>query len=102
MALYPLQVEKILDRYDALVAIWRSAVRGMMDRRRASSTSSSPRPAVRRARRARVPARRRTSSLVRGWGGVTLAYASEQDAPAYRLNHEEVRSRSGRHLRREH
>ena len=30
-------------------------------------------------------------TLIRGWGGVTLAYRKRlQDAPAYRLNHEEV------------
>jgi NAD(P)H-flavin reductase len=30
-------------------------------------------------------------SLIRGWGGVTLAYRKRlQDSPAYRLNHEEV------------
>ena len=29
--------------------------------------------------------------MIRGWGGVTLAYRKRlQDAPAYRLNHEEV------------
>ena len=30
-------------------------------------------------------------SLVRGWGGVTIAYRKRMvDSPAYRLNHEEV------------
>ena len=29
--------------------------------------------------------------MIRGWGGVTLAYRKRlQDSPAYRLNHEEV------------
>ena len=95
-AYYPLQVEKTLDRYEALVAaqgedavrqgydaeereildeflIHGRAVRG--ERQRAAAAGEAP---------DFVP-------LVRQWGGVTLAYRKRlQDSPAYRLNHEEV------------
>ena len=47
-----------------------------------------------KAERARAKAAGETPNfidMIRGWGGVTLAYRKRlQDAPAYRLNHEEV------------
>jgi NADPH-dependent glutamate synthase beta subunit-like oxidoreductase/NAD(P)H-flavin reductase len=95
-AYYPVQVEKTLDRYDVLVAkVGVDAVRSAYDaeeleildeflahgravreeRLRASAAGDAP---------DFVP-------LVRAWGGVTLAYRKRMhDAPAYRLNHEEV------------
>jgi NADPH-dependent glutamate synthase beta subunit-like oxidoreductase/NAD(P)H-flavin reductase len=95
-AYYPVQVEKTLDRYDVLVAKGGvDAVRSAYDaeeleildeflahgravreeRLRASAAGDAP---------DFVP-------LVRAWGGVTLAYRKRMhDAPAYRLNHEEV------------
>ena len=97
LAYYPLQVEKILDRYDALVA----AV-GASARPRARSTprsgrfsTSSSTTAGRCGPSAPAPpptARRPTSCRwCAAWGGVTLAYRKRlQDSPAYRLNHEEV------------
>jgi NADPH-dependent glutamate synthase beta subunit-like oxidoreductase/NAD(P)H-flavin reductase len=96
MAYYPIQVEKILDRYDALVRdLGDARVRGMMDAEelgildefRAHGTAV-------RAERARADAAGDAPNfidMIRGWGGVTLAYRKRlQDAPAYRLNHEEV------------
>jgi NADPH-dependent glutamate synthase beta subunit-like oxidoreductase/NAD(P)H-flavin reductase len=96
MAYYPIQVEKILDRYDALVRdVGEARVRGMMDGEellildefRAHGTAV-------KAERARAAAAGETPNfidMIRGWGGVTLAYRKRmQDAPAYRLNHEEV------------
>jgi NADPH-dependent glutamate synthase beta subunit-like oxidoreductase len=95
-AYYPLQVEKILDRYETLCEEFGEAiVRGGYDgeeqlildeflghgravraeRHRAFSNNEEPNF---------IP-------LVREWGGVTIAYRKLiSDAPAYRLNHEEV------------
>ncbi len=96
-AYYPVQVEKMLHRYESLAAaigeekFWQAyptaddkallqkfiehgrAIRA--ERERASLASEEPNF---------VP-------LVRSWGGATLVYRkSLQDSPAYRLNHEEV------------
>src|SRR5688572_9567055 len=95
-AYYPVQVEKTLERFEALSAVsGEAAVRAMYDaeelgildeflehgravraeRQRAAATGEPPNL---------VP-------LVRAWGGVTLAYRKRMaDSPAYRLNHEEV------------
>jgi NAD(P)H-flavin reductase/NADPH-dependent glutamate synthase beta subunit-like oxidoreductase len=96
MAYYPIQVEKILDRYDALVHdLGEARVRGMMDAEELGILDEfrGHGQAV-RAERARAKAAGETANfidLLRGWGGVTLAYRKRlQDAPAYRLNHEEV------------
>ena len=96
-AYYPVQVEKTLERYEALCAErGDDAVRGRCTTPRnwRSSTSSSS-TAARCAPSG--SARRPPASapdfvpLVRGWGGVTLAYRKRlADSPAYRLNHEEV------------
>ena len=95
-AYYPVQVEKLLERHEQLVAefgveeIWKrfdaeeraayeeflahgEAVRA--ERRRASELNEAPNF---------IP-------LVREWGGVSIVYRKRlQDSPAYRLNHEEV------------
>ena len=96
MAYYPIQVEKILERYDALVAnVGEARVRGMMDPEELGILDE-----FREHGRAVKAERRRAEAagekpnfidMIRGWGGVTLAYRKRmQDAPAYRLNHEEV------------
>ncbi|MGH9217839.1 MAG: FAD-dependent oxidoreductase, partial [Vicinamibacterales bacterium] len=96
MAYYPIQVEKILERYDALVRdLGEARVRGMMDleeldildefREHGRSVKAE------RARAEAAGQKPNFIDLIRGWGGVTLAYRKRmQDAPAYRLNHEEV------------
>jgi NADPH-dependent glutamate synthase beta subunit-like oxidoreductase/NAD(P)H-flavin reductase len=96
LAYYPLQVEKILDRYEALLTeIGEVAVRGTMDPEEQGILDEFLRHghAV-RAERARAAAAGESPdfiTLVRGWGGVTLAYRKRmQHSPAYRLNHEEV------------
>jgi NAD(P)H-flavin reductase/NADPH-dependent glutamate synthase beta subunit-like oxidoreductase len=96
MAYYPIQVEKILDRYDALVRdLGEARVRGMMDAEELGILDEfrAHGQAV-KAERARAKAAGEAPNfidLIRGWGGVTLAYRKRlQDAPAYRLNHEEV------------
>ena len=96
MAYYPIQVEKTLDRYDALVRdLGEARVRGMMDAEELGILDEfrAHGQAV-KAERARAKAAGEAPNfidMIRGWGGVTLAYRKRlQDAPAYRLNHEEV------------
>ncbi|MGE3189629.1 MAG: FAD-dependent oxidoreductase, partial [Vicinamibacterales bacterium] len=96
LAYYPVQVEKILERYEALVEeLGDARVREMLDAEEHFILDEflSHGRAVRaeRARAAAAGERPDLISLVRQWGGVTLAYRKRmQDAPAYRLNHEEV------------
>ncbi|HYH86184.1 MAG TPA: FAD-dependent oxidoreductase [Pyrinomonadaceae bacterium] len=95
-AYYPVQVEKVLERVEKLTAefgeeeVWKrfdAEERGVLEeylehglavraeRERARGAGEAP---------DFVP-------LVRGWGGVTICYRKRLlDAPAYRLNHEEV------------
>ncbi|MGE0461974.1 MAG: FAD-dependent oxidoreductase [Vicinamibacterales bacterium] len=96
MAYYPIQVEKTLARYEALVAdLGVPRVRGMYDAEELGILDEflAHGRAV-RAERARAKAAGEAPdfiTLIRGWGGVTLAYRKRlQDSPAYRLNHEEV------------
>ena len=96
MAYYPIQVEKTLDRYDALVRdLGEARVRGLMDGEELGILDEfrAHGQAV-KAERARAKAAGDAPNfidMIRGWGGVTLAYRKRlQDAPAYRLNHEEV------------
>ena len=96
MAYYPIQVEKTLDRYEALVRdLGEARVRGMMDPEEQGILDEFLRHgATVRAERARAKAAAELPNfidMIRQWGGVTLAYRKRlQDAPAYRLNHEEV------------
>ena len=96
MAYYPIQVEKTLDRYTALVAdLGEARVRGMMDAEELLILDEfREHGAAVKAERARAKAAGELPNfidMIRGWGGVTLAYRKRlQDAPAYRLNHEEV------------
>ena len=96
MAYYPIQVEKILERYDALVRdLGEARVRGMMDAEELGILdefrSHGRAVKVERVRAARAGEKPNFITMIRHWGGVTLAYRKRlQDAPAYRLNHEEV------------
>ncbi len=96
MAYYPLQAEKVLDRYDALVRnLGEARVRGLMDAEEIGILDEfrSHGVAVKaeRARAAQAGEAPNFIAMIREWGGVTLAYRKRlQDAPAYRLNHEEV------------
>jgi NADPH-dependent glutamate synthase beta subunit-like oxidoreductase/NAD(P)H-flavin reductase len=96
MAYYPLQVEKTLDRYEALSRdLGEGRVRGMMDPEEQDVLDEflAHGRAVRAERKRAAAAGEKANfiALVRSWGGVTLAYRKRlQDAPAYRLNHEEV------------
>jgi NADPH-dependent glutamate synthase beta subunit-like oxidoreductase len=95
-AYYPVQVEKTLDRYEALCAEkGEPAVRAMYDNEELETLDEflEHGRAV-RAERARATAAGEPPNfvpLVRSWGGVTLAYRKRMvDSPAYRLNHEEI------------
>jgi NADPH-dependent glutamate synthase beta subunit-like oxidoreductase/NAD(P)H-flavin reductase len=95
-AYYPLQVEKTLSRYEALAGeLGEPRVRAMYDAEEQGILDEFlSHGRLVRAERARALAAGEKPdfvSLVRRWGGVTLAYRKRlQDAPAYRLNHEEV------------
>jgi NADPH-dependent glutamate synthase beta subunit-like oxidoreductase/NAD(P)H-flavin reductase len=96
MAYYPLQVEKVLDRFEILAS--RCGVEGVCQRldpeERACLDEFLEHGRAVRAERARALAAHETPNLVglvQKWGGVTIAYRrSLQESPAYRLNHEEV------------
>ena len=95
-AYYPLQVEKILDRYETLCdEFGESVVRGGYDGEEQIILDEF----LDHGRAIRAERQRAITNgdkpdfipLVRAWGGVTIAYRKLiSDAPAYRLNHEEV------------
>jgi NAD(P)H-flavin reductase/NADPH-dependent glutamate synthase beta subunit-like oxidoreductase len=95
-AYYPIQVEKTLERYEALCAEkGDAAVRAVYDPEEQEILDEFlVHGRAVRAERARAAAAGEAPDfvpLVRGWGGVTLAYRKKMsDSPAYRLNHEEV------------
>ncbi len=86
----------MLDRYEALVRdLGEARVRGMMDAEELGILDEfREHGRAVKAERARAKAAGEAPNfidMIRGWGGVTLAYRKRlQDAPAYRLNHEEV------------
>jgi NADPH-dependent glutamate synthase beta subunit-like oxidoreductase/NAD(P)H-flavin reductase len=96
MAYYPLQVEKTLERYEALTAdAGEVRVRGSYDAEELELLDEflAHGRAVRaeRARAAQSGEPPNFMPLVRSWGGVTIAYRKRMvDSPAYRLNHEEI------------
>ncbi|MEQ1757932.1 MAG: FAD-dependent oxidoreductase [Vicinamibacterales bacterium] len=95
-AYYPGQVEKTLDRYEALAAERGEAVvRKIYDKEELDVLDEFlVHGRAVRAERARALAAGEQPNfvpLVRAWGGVTLAYRKRMsDSPAYRLNHEEI------------
>ncbi len=96
MAYYPVQVEKVLAQYETLArTMGERRVRAgydteeleLVDELRAHGAAIR----AERARAAAVGDAPDFVPLVRGWGGVTIAYRKRMvDSPAYRLNHEEV------------
>jgi NADPH-dependent glutamate synthase beta subunit-like oxidoreductase/NAD(P)H-flavin reductase len=96
LAYYPVQVEKFLARYDALVALrGDDAVRaGWDDEEREIADEFVTHARAIRAERAAAEAEGREArvlELLDGWGGVTIAYRKRLiDSPSYTLNHEEV------------
>ncbi len=97
LAYYPVQVEKFLSRYEALVAergsdaveaAWTAAERPIAEEFLAHATRHSRRA---RGGGGRSPARARIVELLQSWGGATIAYRRRLvDSPSYTLNHEEV------------
>jgi NADPH-dependent glutamate synthase beta subunit-like oxidoreductase/NAD(P)H-flavin reductase len=96
LAYYPIQVERALDRYEALSAeqgednFWK-----MYDEeeKRIMRKFIEHGKAIReeRARAKSANEEPNFAPLVRSWGGVSMAYRKKMiDSPAYRLNHEEV------------
>jgi NADPH-dependent glutamate synthase beta subunit-like oxidoreductase/NAD(P)H-flavin reductase len=96
MAYYPLQVEKTVKQYETLSAeLGEARVRASYDPEELALLDEYlvHGRAVRaeRARAAEAGEAPNFVPLVRGWGGVTIAYRKRMvDSPAYRLNHEEV------------
>ncbi|HEX9502432.1 MAG TPA: FAD-dependent oxidoreductase, partial [Thermoanaerobaculia bacterium] len=95
-AYYPVQVEKILERYELMCADFGEAiVRAAYDREEQQILDEflAHGRAIRdeRTRAAIAGEKPNFIPLVRAWGGVTIAYRKSMlDSPAYRLNHEEV------------
>ena len=96
MAYYPVQVEKTVRQYETLAAeLGEARVRASYDSEELEVLDEyvSHGRAVRAERQRAATAGDAPDfvSLVRGWGGVTIAYRKRMvDSPAYRLNHEEV------------
>ena len=96
LAYYPVQVEKFLARYEALVQqIGRAGVEGAWsDHEFLIAEEFLSHGRAIRAERARAAAAQRPARIVellRSWGGATIAYRKRMiDSPSYTLNHEEV------------
>ena len=97
LAYYPVQVEKFLARYEALVAErGREAVEAAWtaDERAVAHEFLAHARALRAERAAAAAEQRdaaRDRELLQSWGGATIAYRRRLiDSPAYTLNHEEV------------
>jgi NADPH-dependent glutamate synthase beta subunit-like oxidoreductase/NAD(P)H-flavin reductase len=96
MAYYPVQVEKTLRQYETLAAeLGEARVRASYDAEELELLDEylTHGRALRAERKRAATAGEAPDfvALVRGWGGVTIAYRKRMvDSPAYRLNHEEV------------
>ena len=96
LAYYPVQVEKFLARYEALVAergeaavnaVWTPAEHDIAEEF-ITHAYALREERVAAAREGRLP---RVQQLLQQWGGATLAYRRRLiDSPSYTLNHEEV------------
>ncbi len=95
-AYYPVQVEKMLGKYEQVVAEFgdEKAVESFDEEEIRVLQEFLEHGREIRAERARAASLGEEPNfvpLVRGWGGVSLVYRKRlQDSPAYRLNHEEV------------
>ncbi|MEP7181671.1 MAG: FAD-dependent oxidoreductase [Betaproteobacteria bacterium] len=96
LAYYPVQVEKFLTRYDALVATdGRDAVEGVwtVEEREIAADFLAHARIIRAERAAAALEGRpaRVIELLQAWGGATIAYRRRLiDSPSYTLNHEEI------------
>ena len=95
-AYYPVQVEKVLSRYESMCGDFgEEKVRAAYDREEIGILDQflEHGRAIRgeRARAAAAGEKPDFIPLVRSWGGVSICYRKSMlDSPAYRLNHEEV------------
>ncbi|MEZ5424056.1 MAG: FAD-dependent oxidoreductase [Pyrinomonadaceae bacterium] len=95
-AYYPVQCEKMLDRYEEIVdEFGEEAVFAKFDEEEKNALSEF----LAHGREIRAERQRAKEAgeepnfvpLIKSWGGVSLVYRKRlQDSPAYRLNHEEV------------
>ncbi len=96
LAYYVVQVEKFLNRYEALEhEIDEDAIRGPWDdyEREIAEEFLAHARAIRQERKQAEKDERepRITEMLRHWGGVTIAYRRRLiDSPSYTLNHEEV------------
>ncbi len=96
LAYYVVQVEKLLERYETLVAArGENAVRAGLDEESLATLEeylAHGRAArAERARAGRAEEAPNFVPLLQAWGGVTIAYRrSLNDSPAYTRNHEEI------------
>ena len=96
MAYYPVQVEKVLGRYEALVKLnGEDKIRSRYDKEEIiildEFLEHGKAIKAERARAAQACEQPNFQPLVESWGGVTLFYRKGMhDAPAYRQNHEEI------------
>jgi NADPH-dependent glutamate synthase beta subunit-like oxidoreductase/NAD(P)H-flavin reductase len=96
MAYYPIQVERILERYETMVEeMEESVVRSGYDAEELTILDEflTHGRAIRNERRRAAAAGEQPDfiPMLRAWGGVTIAYRKALfDSPAYRLNHEEI------------
>jgi NAD(P)H-flavin reductase/NADPH-dependent glutamate synthase beta subunit-like oxidoreductase len=96
MAYYPVQVEKVLHRYQTLVNVYgEQVVRGRYDQEEIiildEFLEHGKAIQAERERAATEDELPDFQPLVESWGGVTLFYRKGmKDAPAYRQNHEEI------------
>ena len=105
MAYYPVQVEKILHRYETLVKLYgEQTVRGRYDKEETiildEFLAHGKAIHAERQRAEAAGEQPNFQPLVEKWGGVTLFYRKGmKDAPAYRQNHEEITRSPGRRHR---
>jgi NADPH-dependent glutamate synthase beta subunit-like oxidoreductase/NAD(P)H-flavin reductase len=96
LAYYPIQVEKFLLRYDALVKIHgEEKVKARWNTEElAQAAEFIAHAKILRAEKSAALRENRQPDFIshlQNWGGATVAYRKTlQDAPSYRLNHEEV------------
>lgn len=96
MAYYPIQVERVLNRSEELIATLGEEnyfAKFSEEEKEILNEFIAHGKAIRQERETAEAENRKPDfiKLIRSWGGVSLVYRkSMQDSPAYRLNHEEI------------
>lgn len=94
LAYYPIQVEKFLSRYEALIAANSGFDPGFLnDETGIAEEFIRHARAIREERAAATREQRepRVAALLQGWGGSTVVYRRRlTESPSYTLNHEEI------------